>query len=215
MAKPILPEVLREEIKELLQKGYTHDAVSKLIESEAKKYVNTSKQLGRCIISIERIVPVIPKNRIDYPDPPKSKEFDPKTFSNTIKSLNRRTPLKKIEEKGAEIAKEIIEVKEGFNDVRTGPNFPGTPFDLFGFKNKKPYIIELKASLNTSNYPGEIQKQRMQVLLRNIKGLHVALVQLKLKKNEYRIFYDNQMDLLFYGKKMPLGPIEKWINDRL
>ena len=52
-------------------------------------------------------------------------------------------------------------------------------------------------------------------LLKNIKGLRVSLIQVKLKEAEYRIFYDNQMDLLFYGSKMPLGPIEKWIKDRL
>ncbi len=31
---------------------------------------------------------------------------------------------------------------------------------------------------------------------------------------EYRIFYDDQMDLLFYGSKMPLAPIEAWIRDQ-
>ncbi|MCP8322590.1 MAG: hypothetical protein L6N96_00215 [Candidatus Methylarchaceae archaeon HK02M2] len=51
--------------------------------------------------------------------------------------------------------------------------------------------------------------------LKNVKGLHVALLQLKLKKSEYRIFYDDQMDLLFYGSKMPLAPIEDWIRKRL
>ena len=32
MGKPILPEVLREEIEELLRKGYTRKAVSKFVE---------------------------------------------------------------------------------------------------------------------------------------------------------------------------------------
>jgi len=215
MGKPILPEVLREEIKELLEKGYTREAVSKFVENEAKIYVKTGEQLERCIISIERIVPEIPKKRIDYPESPKTKEFDPKLFSNTIKSLHRRTPFNEIEEKGVGIAIDIIKKYEGFKKIENGPKDPGTPFDLFGFKNKQPFIIEMKCSLNNFNYPGEIQKNRMQELLRNIKGLHVALIQLKLKKAQYRIFYDNQMDLLFYGSKMPLGPIEEWIRKRL
>jgi len=189
--------------------------VSQFVENEAKTYVKHGKQLERCIVSIERIVPEIPRKRIDYPKSPEPKEFDPKQFSSTIKSLDRRTPLKKIEEKGAGIAKKILEKQEDFNDIKPGPDSAGTPFDLFGFKNNKPYIIEMKCSLNNFNYPGEIQKKRMQELLRSIKGLHVALIQLKLKKGEYRIFYDNQMDLLFYGSKMPLGPIEKWIKKRL
>ena len=75
--------------------------------------------------------------------------------------------------------------------------------------------MELKCSLNHFQYPGEIQKKRMKELLNNIKGVHVALLQLKLKKSEYRIFYDDQMDLLFYGSKMPLAPIEDWIRERL
>jgi len=215
MGKPILPELIREDIKELLRKGYTHEAVSKFVENEAKNYVKPEKQLERYIVSIERIAPEIPKKRIDYPEPPEPKEFDPKLFSSTIERLNRRTSLKKIEEKGAEIAKKILEKQENFTDVKPGPDFAGTPFDFFGFKNKKPYIIEMKCSLNNFNYPGEIQKKRMQELLRNIKGLHVALIQLKLKKGEYRIFYDNQMDLLFYGSKMPLGLIEDWVKKRL
>ena len=55
----------------------------------------------------------------------------------------------------------------------------------------------------------------MQELLKNINGLHVAHIQLKLKENEYRIFYDDQMDLLFYGSKMSLGPIEDWVRNEL
>jgi len=120
MANPILPEVLREEIKELLRKGYTREAVSKFVENEAKKYVKHGKQLERCIVSIERIVPEIPRKRIDYPKSPEPKEFDPKQFSSTIKSLDRRTPLKKIEEKGAGIAKKILEKQENFNDIKPG-----------------------------------------------------------------------------------------------
>jgi hypothetical protein len=109
----------------------------------------------------------------------------------------------------------ILKKYEDFRKVERGPDFAGTPFDLFGYKRSEPYIIELKCSLNNLQYPGEIQKKRMKELLKNIHGLHVALLQLNLKKSEYRMFYDDQMDLLFYGSKMPLAPIEDWIRGRL
>jgi hypothetical protein len=55
----------------------------------------------------------------------------------------------------------------------------------------------------------------MKELLKNIKGFHVALLQLKLKNAEHRIFYDDKMDLLFYGSIIPLAPIEAWIRELL
>ena len=73
MGKPILPEVLREEIKELLKKGYTREAVSKFVKKEAQDYVDSDEQLNRCIVSIERTINDIPEHRIGFPYPPNSK----------------------------------------------------------------------------------------------------------------------------------------------
>ncbi|MBC8461197.1 MAG: hypothetical protein H8D67_24700, partial [Deltaproteobacteria bacterium] len=70
MAKTILPEVIRDAIKELVGKGYKRDAVLKLINAEAQKYVESDKQLMRCIVSIERTVPEILKKTKTYPTPP-------------------------------------------------------------------------------------------------------------------------------------------------
>jgi hypothetical protein len=169
----------------------------------------------RCIVSIERTVPEILKKTKTYPIPPEPKDFDPKPYSKTLTKLNKRTPNKILEEQGTKIAVDVLKKYEDFKKVERGPGFAGTPFDLFGYKRSKPNIIELKCSLNHFQYPGEIQKKRMKELLKNIKGLHVALLQLKLKNAEYRIFYDDHMDLLFYGSKMPLAPIEDWIRERL
>jgi len=36
MAKPVLPEIFREEIKSLLKKGYTQDAVFKFVEKSTE-----------------------------------------------------------------------------------------------------------------------------------------------------------------------------------
>jgi hypothetical protein len=216
MAKTVLPEILREEIKRLLVKGYTQDAVFRFMKSPAGNFVKSDKQLERCIARLEMVVASdIPRTRIDYPVTPQSKEFNKKAFADIINPINKRTPLKTMEKVGVKVARNILRTKEGFKGVKSGPTHAGTPFDLFGFKGKKPYIVELKASLHSFNYPGEIQKQRMQELLKNINRLHVALIQIKLKDGEYRIFYDNQMDLLFYGAKMALGKIEKWIRERV
>jgi hypothetical protein len=213
MGRSILPETIREEIIDLFRKGYTRDSVFQFERDEAQPYVNSDVQLKRCIGRIEQVVPDTPDVRIVFPVAPKSKPFDPKPYLKTIAGVTKNTPLKEIERVGALVAKNILMKYEGFKDIKDVPDFAGTPFDLFGFKKKEPFIIELKASLNSFNYPGEIQKQRMQNLLKRIEGLHVALIQLKFKRAEYRVFYDNQMDLLFYGSKMPLGPIENWIRE--
>ena len=38
---------------------------------------------------------------------------------------------------------------------------------------------------------------------------------LKLNKAQYRIFYDGDMEILFYDAKSPFEPIEAWIRERL
>ena len=43
MSKTILPEVLREAIRELFEKGYTRDAILEFIKAEAQKYVESDK----------------------------------------------------------------------------------------------------------------------------------------------------------------------------
>jgi len=55
----------------------------------------------------------------------------------------------------------------------------------------------------------------MRELLRRIDYLNIALLQLKLNKGQYRIFYDKEMEILFNGTKAPFEPIEAWIRERL
>ena len=113
------------------------------------------------------------------------------------------------------VAFDILQSYEGFENVEKGPNFLGTPFDFFGFKDGSPYIIELKSSLNHFNAPGETQKRRLKELLERMEGLKAAILQVKLRKGEYRIFYHEDMEILFQERKAPLEPIEDWIRDRL
>jgi hypothetical protein len=113
------------------------------------------------------------------------------------------------------VALDILQNYENFERVEKGPTFGGSPFDFFGFKDGSFYIIELKSSLNHFNAPGETQKRRLKELLKTIEGLKVALLQVKLKKAEYRIFYNDDMEILFKERRAPLEPIEEWARERM
>jgi hypothetical protein len=117
----------------------------------------------------------------------KPKEFDTKKHKEIIKKLHTHMDFKEFEELCSPIAKDILENYEGFEKVTKGPQYTGTPFDFFGFKNGEPYIIELKSSLKYFNAPREAQKRRMQDLLNKIKGLRIALLQIKIRKAQFRI----------------------------
>ena len=69
------------------------------------------------------------------PEVPERKEFETLKFDDTIEKLRKNTPLKEIEAACIPIAKYILK-NEGFTKMIKGPDFKGTPFDLFGFKNR-------------------------------------------------------------------------------
>jgi hypothetical protein len=117
----------------------------------------------------------------------KANEFDAKKYKKRISQLREHMDFKEFEELCSPIAKDILENYEGFEKVTKGPQYTGTPFDFFGFKNGEPYIIELKSSLKYFNAPREAQKRRMQDLLNKIKGLRIALLQIKIRKAQFRI----------------------------
>ena len=146
---------------------------------------------------------------------PTPKNFDVEKYKHVIGGLTENMSEKKFEDSCEQVAFDILQNYEDFEKVEKGPNFRGTPFDFFGFKNGFPYIIELKGSLNSFNTPGETQKRRLKELLESIQGLKVALLQVKLRKGEYRMFYNEEMEILFQEKRAPLEPIEDWIKERL
>lgn len=146
---------------------------------------------------------------------PKPKEFYVDKYEHVISRLRENMSELELEQSCEEVALDILQNYEGFEKVEKGPTFRGTPFDFFGYKNGTPYIIELKGSLNSFNTPGETQKWRLKELLRTFDGLNIALLQVKLRKAEYRIFYNEDMEILFRGKKAPLEPVQKWIRERI
>ncbi len=146
---------------------------------------------------------------------PKPKEFDVDKHRESIKELTENMSEKEFEQACELVALDILQNYENFERVEKGPNFGGTPFDFFGFKDGSFYIIELKSSLNHFNAPGETQKRRLKELLKSIKGIKIALLQVKLNKGEYRIFFNEDMEVLFQERRVPLEPIQDWIKERI
>jgi hypothetical protein len=145
---------------------------------------------------------------------PFPKEFDTAKYSSTIDNLSSHIDEITFEKSCALIAFDILKVYERFERIEIAPSIQGRPFDFFGFKDGKPYIIELKASLDNFNAPGGVQISRMQKVLDAIDGLNIALLQLKLSKGQYRIFYNEQMDVLFKGKQVPIEPVIEWVRKK-
>ncbi len=146
---------------------------------------------------------------------PTPKQFDNAKYQNLIRGLSENMSELEFEGSLEVVAYDILENYEGFEKVEKGPKFRGTPFDFFGFKNGEPYIIEFKGSLKRFNSPGEIQKRRMREVLFLTEGLNLALLQVKLRKGEYRIFYKEEMEILFQRREVPIKPIITWIRQRI
>lgn len=149
------------------------------------------------------------------PKRPIPKEFDISIYQKVLSNLKENMAELKFEQQSEVLVPYILENYEGFEKIEKGPNFRGTPFDFFGFKNGIPYIIEFKGSLNNFNSPGETQKRRLQEILNQIEKLGVVLIQVKINKSQYRIFYDEEMDILFQGEKVPLEPVIDWVEKRI
>lgn len=149
---------------------------------------------------------------------PTVKSFDAIPYRELIARLAVATPGREIERITAPIVFHILQGCEGFERVEHGPTFRGTPFDFFGFKGGVPYVVEYKASLGGFSTPGETQKRRLLDLRERIKGLHVALLQVKLAKSQYRIWYDGELVELLkreHVTRAPMNPIVGWVNSRI
>ena len=219
MVKPKLPDSLRAKIMELFGQGYTSVEIFEKVADEAKAYVDSQEDLARCIAGIKGKFTLKlregDKRRVLDPSRPKPKNFDETQHLELINKLDKDMHPREFESACREIVFDILLNYEDFEKVVDGPNFRGTPFDFFGLKDGRPYIIEFKSSLYYFHSPGETQKRRMQELLRRIKPLNLALLQVKLKEAQYRILYNEEMDFLFEGRGAPIEPIEEWIRQRL
>jgi len=212
MAEAKLPEAVRERVKELYRTGYQKEEIFQLIKNEALLHLEREEDIWRCLTSLKGKAGEVTDKK---PKRPRAKEFETGEFESIVKDLRSNMPGKELETSCMPIAKHVLRRCEKFTKIEEGPNYPGTPFDFFGFKNDVPYIIEMKASLHSFNYPGETQKWRLRELYKRIKGLHIALLQIAAREGKYRIFYDDQLNLLFFGPKAPFEPIEAWIREHM
>ena len=219
MARPKLPDSLRATILDLFKQGYSSIEIFEKVLDEAKYYVVSHEELSRCITGIKGKFTLstidVDKKKVKRPSGQRTKNFDDTPHRELIGRLHKNMPSREFESACREIVLDILQNYENFERVENGPNFSGTPFDFFGFKEGVPYIVEFKSSLYYFQYPGETQKRRMQELLKRIKDLNIALLQVKLEKAEYQILYNEEMDHLFEGRRVPIGPIEEWIRERL
>ena len=118
---------------------------------------------------------------------------------------------------GEELGKRILEAHEEFDTVVYGPNYRGTPFDLFGQKGTRFYVIEVKASSNGKFAGiGQTQKSRLQMVLAKVKSVELepALLQIDQLNKRYRIRYGDEVRELLAkpaGQTAQIDPIVKWI----
>lgn len=146
---------------------------------------------------------------------PTFREFNNSKYQDLISRLSENMAELEFEKKTGVVVYDILENYENFKSVEKGPNFRGTPFDFFGYKNDLPYIIEYKGSLKSFNIPGETQKRRLKEILNEIPELNIALLQVKLSKGHYRILYDEELKRILDTKKAPIEPIINWIKERI
>ena len=198
--------------------GYTNDEIFNEVLDDAERYVNSPLQLKRCISGIraKHTLGKRPVHTYNEREIPLHKMFKKSKHGKIISKLKKNMPTKLMEAYSEPIALDILKNYEGFEKIEKGSDLHGTPFDFFGFKDGDPYIIELKSSLYSFNTPGEVQKRRMREILKKIKGLKVALLQIALKKGEYRMCYHDYMRaFLHLDKQAPIKPITQWIKEKM
>ncbi len=78
-----------------------------------------------------------------------------------------------------------------------------------------PYIIETKTSLNNFIAPGETQKRRLKEVMGGVEGLNISILQIRLNSGEYRIFYNEETDQFFDGRRVPVEPVVAWLKMKI
>ncbi len=221
MPKPILPDNLRQMINSLSKEGYSTIEILDIVHDEVVQYVDSDEQLTRCIAGIASHSSIKKSQAQISPassNIPPIKPFDAQKHAPVIATLREEMIPLEFERACEEIVVEILEDNEGFSDLENANNVDGfhnPPFDFFGCKDGQPYMIEFKGSLKYFHALGETKKRRLKEIKDQIKDVHMALIQVKLQKAEYRIFYDEEMDLFFDGKHMPCEPVVEWLRDRM
>jgi hypothetical protein len=232
MSKTILPKEQIEDILNLRKKGYSSIQIFESIQPQAQQYVKSEDQLLHCIRRIgekgDKATGTLKNAKKTIKGKITPQEFSEITKKDLIPQIGRETRLKEVEKLYKDIVIDIL-THEKFveiHPVSIEEKLQNPPFDYFGFKGKTPYLIEFKGSIDSFNSPGETQKRRLQELKNEFEqqNLHLALLQVRLLRDqtggfkesvEYRIFYDDDLNIFFDGQGISLGPVIDWIKDRL
>lgn len=144
-----------------------------------------------------------------------AKAFDVRLHRPLIDSLEANMPTRQFEAASEPIVLDILANCEGFSHLERAPQVGGVPFDYFGHRNGKPYVVEYKGS--RSRFPGlaETQRRRLQELHELLPALGMALLQVNLAVGRYRMSYDSDVERLFAAEHRSLAPVVEWLKERI
>jgi hypothetical protein len=148
------------------------------------------------------------------PSVPPPKPIAAAILGNGIGRLPQADSPVDLKSAGLKAAVRILKLQEGFEQVtpvESRPDLKRCPFQLFGFRDRLPYIIAVKTAANRFVRPSEDLVDRLLKLARRIDGLNVACMQLKLETGMYRIFFKETFKFLAADMK----PVENWLRQRL
>lgn len=118
---------------------------------------------------------------------PKSKKFDIPKFKKILENITPNISELEIQQKAKLLVPDILKKHEGFITVKK-ENKRST-YSFSGSKDGKKFAIEFKGFINRFNKPDKEQKVKLQEILEKYKNLEIVLLQIKLNKFQYRIFY--------------------------
>ena len=148
---------------------------------------------------------------------PRPIKFDVSRHQGIVDQLSTTMIEKDFESLCQNIILDILENYEGFGgieDANAATGFHNPPFDFFALKNSTSYIIEAKTSLKNFISPGETQKRRLKEVMDRVENLNIAILQIRLDPGEFRIFYNDDTNLFFDGKGVPIEPVVEWLKTR-
>lgn len=146
--------------------------------------------------------------------PPQSKPIAAAILGKDFGRMDQTQPRQDLKAVGVNAAARILGLQEGFEQVapvEARADLKHCPFQLFGFRDRLPYIVALKTAADRFVRPADGLMDRLLALARRIDGLNVAFMQINLDRGTYRIFYKEAFKFL----AADLKPVERWLRQQL
>ena len=181
--------VFLEVIKKLGIKVKSH------MSSLTKTNVKTIKKNYRSLMMVTE--QEIKKNRRQWikQNTPETKKCDISKFKEELENLHKDMGNLKIQQKTELLVPYILEKYENFKKIEKRTDIKDTPCEFSGSKNATTYIIKFQGFLDRFNMPDNTQKIKFQKILKEIKNVEIVLLQVKINKSQYRIFYTTDMKI--------------------